>query len=1176
MSQYLTDSKFWLGEALPALQALDAGESPVLVSGLGPAGRAHLAASLRKALGLPLFLLCPDDAAAEALARDLEFLLDEPATRLLSRELNLYAAESASRDGEQRRLAALDALAREASPVTVCTVAGALQRTLPPEALRACTFELEPGQEISPEQVECQLLHAGYVHRLQVDAPGQYSRRGGILDIYSPAQPQPVRVEFWGDEIDGMGLFDVNTQRRTENLQRCRVLPAAEVIPALAEGGEPGLADRLGLEAAKCDRSRAAERRRLAQTLRAEAEALRETGALPAADRYMGLIYPQFHSALDYIPADALLFVDQPVKCARLAEDQAKLLAEDIKLLLSGGHLLGEWAEFRLGYEQALARMGAFPCVLGDNFTQGRCQPEPRAIVSVLAKQLPGYGGNLEAACDDVRHYMGAGYAVVVLAGDERRAKALRDLFFERNLSVRLLKRMDEPVSPGEAAIAVGALSGGFEFVRSKLALLTDAQMMQPGFRKARRKTKLPSDRKRLESYADLKPGDLVVHEYHGIGRFVGIVKMKLDGADKDYVKIAYAGTDSLYVPATQLDLVSKYIGAGEDRPVKLSRMGGTDWTRAKTRAKAAAKEMAGELIQLYAERRRRPGHAFAPDSPWQTEFEDAFGYPETEDQLRSIAEIKKDMENPAPMDRLLCGDVGYGKTEVALRAVMKCVLDGMQAAILVPTTVLAQQHYQTAMQRFFGYPVCIEVLSRFRSAAQVRATKAGLADGSVDIVVGTHALLQKDVRFKALGLLVVDEEQRFGVTHKERLKEMSRGVDVLTLSATPIPRTLNMAMSGLRDMSTLEEPPQDRLPVQTYVLEHDWDLLADAMRRELQRGGQVYYLHNVIENIERTASRIMKLLPEATVAVAHGKMDQEQLAAVMESVAAGEVQVLVCTTIIETGIDIPNVNTLIIEDADRLGLAQLHQIRGRVGRSSRRASAYLTYRRDKVLSEVAEKRLSAIREFAEFNSGFRIAMRDLEIRGAGNLLGAEQSGHMIDVGYDMYLQLLEEAVLEERGEKPEKRADCAADLAVSANIPESYVQSPEQRMDLYRRIALIRTEAEADDLTDELIDRFGDPPGSVNSLIHVALLRGEATRAGVTDVSQKSGFLRFTLAEFDMARVSALYARPEYKGRVKIEASGAKPCLSLKLQSGKRVIETARALVKAWADTAPPPAEAQ
>ena len=629
-------------------------------------------------------------------------------------------------------------------------------------------------------------------------------------------------------------------------------------------------------------------------------------------------------------------------------------------------------------------------------------------------------------------------------------------------------------------------------------------------------------------------------------------------------MKIQYAGTDSLYVPATQLDLVTKYTGAGEEKPVKLSKMGGAEWAKTRQRAKSAARDMAKKLIALYAERQRLPGYAFSPDSEWQREFEENFGYTETDDQLRCVAEIKADMESSVPMDRLLCGDVGFGKTEVALRAVMKCVLDGKQAAILVPTTVLAQQHYQTALQRFFGFPVEIGVLSRFKTGGQSQKLIADLATGKCDLVIGTHRLLSKDVKFKDLGLLVVDEEQRFGVTHKEHIKELSRGVDVLTLSATPIPRTLNMAMSGIRDMSTIEEPPEDRLPVQTFVMEHDWGVISDAIRRELQRGGQVYYLHNRIDDIDRTAVRLRSMLEGVTVAVAHGQMDKNMLSSVMESVVSGETQVLVCTTIIETGIDIPNVNTLIIEDADRLGLAQLHQIRGRVGRSTRRASAYLTFRRDKVLNEIAEKRLSAIRDFAAFGSGFKIAMRDLEIRGAGNLLGAEQSGHMIDVGYDMYMKLLSEAVLEARGIPVPQRAECSADLAIAANIPERYVPSSEQRMDLYRRIAAIRSEEEADDLLDELIDRYGDPPGGVSALIQVALLRGEAGKAGVTDIAQKQGYLRFTVKDFDMEKVSALYARPEYKGRLRVEA-GSKPCLSLKIKTKTRVVDEARRFVSDW-----------
>ena len=619
---------------------------------------------------------------------------------------------------------------------------------------------------------------------------------------------------------------------------------------------------------------------------------------------------------------------------------------------------------------------------------------------------------------------------------------------------------------------------------------------------------------------------------------------------------------------------MSKYIGGGEDRPVKLSRMGGAEWKRATSRAKAAAKELAAELTKLYAARARTPGYAFAPDSPWQTEFEESFGYAETDDQLRCIQEIKDDMEKPVPMDRLLCGDVGYGKTEVALRAAMKCILDGKQCAILVPTTVLARQHYQTAMRRFFGYPVEIALLSRYCTPGQKRDILKKTLAGSVDLLIGTHSLLQKSVAFRDLGLLIVDEEQRFGVSHKEKLKEMSKGVDVLTLSATPIPRTLNMALSGLRSMSTIEEPPRDRQPVQTFVMEQDEKAVCDAIRRELIRGGQVYYLHNRVENIEHTALRLQKQLGGGVaVGVAHGKMDEEQLSRVMDDMVEGKIQVLVCTTIIETGIDIPNVNTLIVEDADKLGLAQLHQLRGRVGRSARRASAYLLYRPEKALTEIAEKRLTAIREFAEFNAGFQIAMRDLEIRGAGNLLGAEQSGHMMDVGYDMYLKLLEEAVLEEKGETPPVRTECAADLSVTANIPEKYVPSAEQRMDLYRRIALIRTEADADDLTDELIDRFGDPPAAVNALVHVALLRGEAGRAGISDISQKGNMLYFKVENFDMETLSALYAQKDFKGRVKLEA-GREPRLGLKLRPGAKPIAEARALIAAWHKLQKPAAE--
>jgi len=702
------------------------------------------------------------------------------------------------------------------------------------------------------------------------------------------------------------------------------------------------------------------------------------------------------------------------------------------------------------------------------------------------------------------------------------------------------------------------------EYFTAKLAVLTEGQLI--AHRETRKKPKkTATNRQKLNSFTDLTPGDLVVHENYGIGRFVAMEQMKIDGAIKDYIKIAYQGSDTLFVPATQLDLVSKYIGGGgEDTNVRLNKIGTDAWQKTKAKARKAAKDMAGELIQLYAARKRQEGFPFAADSPWQKEFEDNFPYPETDDQLRCISEIKNDMEAPIPMDRLLCGDVGFGKTEVALRAVMKAIMDGKQVAILVPTTVLAQQHYQTAISRFRGFPVNIDVLSRFRSTSEQRRTVQNLRAGAVDLVIGTHKLLQKSVQFKDLGLLIVDEEQRFGVSHKERLKEIAKGVDVLTLSATPIPRTLNMALSGIRDMSTIEEPPADRYPVQTFVMEHNNAILDDAIRREIERGGQVYYLHNRVETIDQCASALKRRIPGLSVAVAHGKMGEDALGDVMHAMADGDVQVLVCTTIIETGLDIPNANTLIIENADRFGLSQLHQLRGRVGRSTRHAYAYFTYKPDKALTEIADKRLSAIRDFAEFGSGFKIAMRDLEIRGAGNLLGAEQSGHMMSVGYDMYLKLLDEAVLEEKGERP-REIDCTADLNITANVDKDYVARGEERMDLYRRMAAIRSQEDADDLLDEIVDRYGDPPKGVLNLIDVALLRANARKVGIKDIKQKASEVYFTLCDLKFEAFSALCAEPSYKNRIQLVASAKEPTIRFRLASGVDSLRQSKVFIERY-----------
>ena len=751
-----------------------------------------------------------------------------------------------------------------------------------------------------------------------------------------------------------------------------------------------------------------------------------------------------------------------------------------------------------------------------------------------------------------------------MLCGTRRRAELLQQLLHEKGLSAFQCIPLTTLPKPGQILLTEGTLPFGMEYPLSKIAVLTEGQLIARSEPKRKPAKKTGStNRQKLNSFTDLTPGDLVVHENYGIGRFVAMEQIKVDGAVKDYIKIAYQGSDTLFVPATQLDLVSKYIGGGgEDSSVKLNKIGSDAWQKTKAKARKAAKDMAGELIQLYAARKRQSGYAFSADAPWQKEFEDNFPYPETDDQLRCIADIKHDMESPIPMDRLLCGDVGFGKTEVALRAVMKAVMDGKQVAILVPTTVLAQQHYQTAVARFRGFPVTIDVLSRFRTTKMQQQTLQKLRAGSVDLIIGTHKLLQKTVQFKDLGLLIVDEEQRFGVSHKERLKELSKGVDVLTLSATPIPRTLNMALSGIRDMSTIEQPPADRYPVQTFVMEYSEPIVDDAIRREIERGGQVYYLHNRTETIDQCAAAIKRRIPGISVGVAHGQMGEDALGDVMQSMAEGEIQVLVCTTIIETGLDIPNANTLIIENADRFGLSQLHQLRGRVGRSTRHAYAYFTYRPEKNLTEVAEKRLSAIRDFAEFGSGFKIAMRDLEIRGAGNLLGAEQSGHMSSVGYDMYLKLLDEAVLEEKGEAP-KAPECTADLNVTANVDKDYVSRGEERMDLYRRMAAIRSQEDADDLLDEIVDRYGEPPKGVLNLIDIALLRAKARQVGIKDIRQKSGDVLFTLSNLNFEAVGALCSDPDYKQRVTFLASAKEPTLRFKLANGVDSLKQSKLFVE-------------
>ena len=1135
---------------------------PAAVTGIGQINRSHMIAGLRRDLLRPVVLVCQDDIAAKRLQEELKAFLGETAPILPSRELTLYDTAVVSRAWEQKRLRQLFDLAGGRTGVQIFTWEALSQRTMPPHVLKKAAFRLETGKEYELDTLVAQLSCAGYSRCGMVEGPGQFAVRGGILDVYTPAADRPVRAEFFGDELDTMGYFDPDTQRRTENADDVVILPVGETQPRLHEGGLEGLC-------ADIRRRIAREQRRknvndaLIKTLTQDLEKYQNGLQNPASDRYMAYIYPEMATAMDYIPRDAVIVLCDQNNLHRSARARTDEMGLQLDSLLQTGLVAGDLCDYVCQWEDFCAELTVRSVVYLDTFG-GSSYPDecrPKQLLPMIAKQLPGYGGNLDTAATDLAHYQKLDFGSLVLCGTRRRAEILQEMLRDKGLSSFLCIPLTSMPQPGQILLAEGTLPYGMEYPNAKLAVLTEGQLIARGEAKKKPAKKSATNRQKLNSFTDLTPGDLVVHENYGIGRFVAMERIKVDGAIKDYIKIAYQGSDTLFVPATQLDLVSKYIGGGEEATVRLNKIGSDAWQKTKAKARKAAKDMAGELIKLYAARKHQPGFAFAADSPWQTEFEDNFPYPETDDQLRCIAEIKHDMESPTPMDRLLCGDVGFGKTEVALRAVMKAVMDGKQVAILVPTTVLAQQHYQTAVARFRGFPVNIDVLSRFRSATEQRRTVQNLRSGSVDLIIGTHKLLQKTIQFKDLGLLIVDEEQRFGVSHKERLKEISQGVDVLTLSATPIPRTLNMALSGIRDMSTIEAPPADRYPVQTFVMEHNNAIIDDAIRREIARGGQVYYLHNRVETIDQCASAMKRRIPGLQVAVAHGQMGEDALSDIMTSMAAGEIQVLVCTTIIETGLDIPNANTLIIENADRFGLSQLHQLRGRVGRSTRHAYAYFTYKPDKNLTEIAEKRLSAIRDFAEFGSGFKIAMRDLEIRGAGNLLGAEQSGHMMSVGYDMYLKLLDEAVLEERGEKP-REPECTADLNVTANVAPEYVARGEERMDLYRRMAAIRSQEDADDLLDEIVDRYGEPTKGVLNLIDIALLRAQARQVGISDIRQKAGSVYFTLSNLNFEAVSALCADKEYKARVQFQASSKLPVLQLKLASGEDSLKQSKVFI--------------
>ncbi len=1100
---------------------------PQGVLGLTPVQKAHIISALVGGLEKKALVVVPDDATAVRLCEDLT-AFGMSALQYPSRSFSFYTTDSQSYEYEQKRIKVLRRMLDNRIDIVVASAEASVSYTVPPEILRQKSVLLKKNEETTLENIIMSLNCAGYTRVDAVEGVGQFSVRGGIVDFFSPDDEEPVRIELWGDTVDTMCRFDIVSQRRTVNIDEILIAPSKEIII----DNHVDLIEKIDKLASSI---RGKKTDIIREKLYGDIDRLKGGLSVGSADKYLPLIYSPA-TIFDYAK-DYLLFCFETGGIKEKVSSSQKLLYEDIKACVEDGTLCKGLDKFTLTFNELVEKYEQFGATYVDNFARGSFDTPVKSLTTFNGGTLPIWNGKLDVLMDDLKPVLSKDSTVIVFAGTEKSAKNLAETLNDEDFTSVYFSHIPAKFPKGAVCVLSGSLTSGFSFPREKLYVFTYSKVYQS---KAKRRNTGFKARDTIHSLDELKKGDYIVHSIHGIGIFDGVTQLEANKIIKDYIKIKYAKSDVLYVPVTQLDLVSKYIGPHEDdgKALKLNRLGGGEWEKTRSKVRSAVKDMADQLIKLYSQRLHSEGYAFSPDIDMQTDFERRFPFEETGDQLRSIDEIKNDMEKPYPMDRLLCGDVGFGKTEVALRAVFKCIADGKQCAILVPTTILALQHYQTILKRFEGFPIEAEMLSRFRTPTQRSKIIKSINSGFIDIVVGTHSLISKNVKFKDLGLLIVDEEQRFGVAQKEKLKEMFPGVDVLTLSATPIPRTLNMAMSGIRDMSVIEEAPSDRFPVQTYVVEHNMALLCEAMEKELRRGGQVYFLHNRVETIDGVALSIQEFLPDARIRTAHGKMNEEELSEIWRDLMNSEIDILVCTTIIETGVDVPNANTLIIEDADKLGLAQLHQLRGRVGRSARRASAYLTYKRDKNLSEVAYKRLQAIREYTEFGSGFKIAMRDLEIRGAGNLLGAQQHGHLAAVGYDMYMKLLSEAISQEKGEKT-KQKECLIDLQINAHIPDQYISALSQRLTVYRRIADIRTFQDAEDVRDELRDRFGDVPPSVEGLIEVSLCRNTAASMGIFEIGQRGDIIALYCEDIDASLVLDLSSI--LRGRISVTQKGKK-----------------------------------
>ena len=1117
-----------------------------LLTGLNQAQKSLFLAALAGELSSTMLVITHGPHQAQSIAADLSMFLDPEKVLVFPEKELLPHEETLDPEVIGARVQVLGRLAQGEQLVVVAPWSGLRRRVPPPAFFSQSVVTCCPRDRFDLGKLGAKLVHLGYDRVEMIEGQGQFSIRGGILDVFPFNEQDPIRLEFFDDEVDSIRRFGVATQRSLANLNSITIWPAREGIwapEALRQGleGIRAAADRQAGKLASIGRPKEGEK--LLNRTGELATRLEEGVYFSGADQFMPFL-TKLESVFAYF-AGAKIILDEPLRgeeyLRQVEMEEAKLLSD----LLERGMILPEEQQMSLPclglVSQTMARDPFCLSVLVKTL-KGH---SPRHIHTLPCGSPPLYHGNLEDLCADLKRWRHAGMAVVLVVANKERGERLRDFFADQDLETVWAEQAKAGLSPGNLLIMQGDLSGGAEFPQLKLVILSEAEIY--GKQKRRRQARFFQDGLRITVFSDLAAGDYVVHLNHGIGQFMGLQTLEIGGVHRDYLLVQYAGEDKLFVPTDQVNLLQRYIGV-EDGAPKLNRLGGAEWQRVKSRVKESVKDMADGLLRLYADRETAKGHAFAADTIWQKEFESSFVYEETPDQLRAIEEIKRDMERQEPMDRLLCGDVGYGKTEVAARAAFKAVMDGKQVAMLVPTTILAQQHMQTFSERYSPYPATVKVISRFQSAREQAEIVEGLKTGAVDLVIGTHRLLSQDIVFKNLGLLIVDEEQRFGVAHKERLKEIRKEVDVLTLTATPIPRTLHMAMVGIRDMSVIETPPEDRYPIRTYVMEYSEEVIREAILRELDRNGQIFFVYNAVETIDRMASFLQNLVPEARFIVGHGQMPEDMLERVMLDFLDGEADVLVCTTIIESGLDIPNVNTIIVNEADHFGLAQLYQLRGRVGRSNRLAHAYFMYRRDKVIGEAAEKRLIAIREFTDLGSGFKIAMRDLEIRGAGNLLGPEQHGFIASVGFELYCRLLEEAIHEAKGELEPETPDPAIDLKVDAFLPDSFVFDPKQKVDLYKKIAAVRELKEAAIVYEEIEDRFGDPPLPVQNLLSVAKVKVLAKQAGVSQIcSERSEVIIRFLAGLSLPDSRGLELARRFRGQVRAQ-TGKMPMVRIKV----------------------------